>query len=54
MNQVQVVKEVIEPNYLTIKESIQAENRDLSEMLDRITSLKQSYDSFQLDRKIVV
>jgi hypothetical protein len=52
MNQVQVVKEVIEPNYLTIKESIQAENRDLSEMLDRITSLKQSYDSFQLAKDI--
>jgi hypothetical protein len=53
MNQVQVVKD-IEPEYRTIKESLQVENRNLSEMLDRITSLKQSYDSFQLAKDIRV
>lgn len=37
-----------------VKEHIQRENRDLTDMLERLTGLKQAYDSIQLSRDIKI
>lgn len=52
MNQIEVVDNVIEPHFRNIKENIQRENRELVEVLDRISGLKQTYDSIQLSKDI--
>lgn len=51
---VEVVQDVIESPYRGIKDQIQRENRDLSGVLERVTGLKQAYDSIQLTRDIKV
>lgn len=52
MNQVEVIDNVIEPHFRDVKESLQRENRELTDVLDRISGLKQAYDTIQLSKDI--